>query len=119
MTAPKPLLWRDSGRRLTLQEMFDADYLRTVDYVDAGIEVRALDESALLEVVKEAWWRSRDKWVDQSRDQRRLNDAWELLEEHPGYEKLHGERHPSARISSVWLRQLEDELSAGGTRRSG
>ena len=111
VTAPKPLVWRDCGRRLSVEELIAVTWLRGEQYAEQGIEIRDLDASTLLGTVQEAWGRLTGDWIDAIDDARRNQAAWAALEAHPEYANWHGYRHPEARFSSVWLRQLEDELT--------
>jgi putative glycosyltransferase (TIGR04372 family) len=111
VTAPKPLVWRDSGRRLSVEELIAADWLHSEQYEEHGVEIRDLDAATLLGIVQEAWGRLTGGWVDAVDDARRNQTAWAALEAHPEYANWHGYRHPEARFSSVWLRQLDDELT--------
>ncbi len=108
ITAPKPIVWRGSGRRLSIEELVAAMFFYSDQYVQHGIEVRELDADLLRDIVEEAWLRREGNWLDQMDDVRRNVAAWEALEAHPEYEKYHGYHHPAARLSSVWLRRLED-----------
>lgn len=116
VTAPKPLVWRDSGRRLSFTELIAAHHSQSKEYEAQGIEVRNLDPDAVRAIVEEAWLRSQGRWSDHPSDARRQTDAWQKLEAHPAFPGLHGYRHPSARFSSVWLRKLEQEFVAGDRR---
>lgn len=116
LTAPKSLVWRDSGRRLTLEETIAADFTRSADYADHGIAVVELGARDVLEIVQESWRRSEGQWVDEVDDVRRSAAARASFEAHPEYRRLHGYRHPSALLSSVWLRKLEEDLEAGSRR---
>lgn len=116
LTAPKPLTWQASNRRLTLGEMMSANFVRTQEYVDHGISVNESSGQEVLEVVQEAWRRSRGEWVDSQSDKRLNAAAWASVEADPEFHQLHGFRHPAAIFSSVWLRRLERDLSAGGER---
>ena len=111
VTAPGPLVWSDSGRRLSIEELLAADWFHSEDYAEHGVEIRSLDASTLLGIVQEAWGLLTGDWVDALGDARRNQVAWAALEAHPKYANWHGHRHPDARFSSVWLRQLEDELT--------
>ena len=111
LMAPKPLVWRNSGRRLSLEELIAANWLRGEQYSDCGIEVRNLSADSLRAIVEEAWWRLEGNWIDEVDDVRLSSAAWAALEADPEYTNFHGYRHPKARWSSVWLRQLEDELT--------
>lgn len=113
VTAPTPLVWRDSGRRLTVDESIAANHWTSEAYARAGIDVRHLDEDAIRAIVEEAWLRLDGRWGDGPDDVRRNEAAWAALEGHPEFASLHGYRHPEARFSSVWLKHLEDELAAG------
>jgi hypothetical protein len=110
VTAPKPLVWRDSGLRLSIEELVAACFAFSSEYTDHGIEVRELEVDVLKGIVEEAWLRLQKSWTDQTVDARRNAAAWEALGAHPEYERYHGYRHPSARFSSVWLRHLTEEI---------
>jgi putative glycosyltransferase (TIGR04372 family) len=110
VTAPKPLVWRDTGQRLTLDELFAANHYRSEEYSQRGIEVRDLSADSLRSIVEEAWLRVQDSWEDVPEDVRRNAEAWAALERHPEYANWHGYRHPHARFSTVWLRELESSL---------
>ncbi len=110
VAAPKPLVWRDTGQRLTLDELVAANHLRSEEYSQRGIEIRDLSADSLRSIVEEAWFRVQDSWEDVPADVRRNAEAWEALERHPEYANWHGYRHPDARFSTVWLRELESGL---------
>lgn len=111
VTAPKPLVWSDTGRRLSIEELAHANWVYTEQYANHGIEIRDLDAGTIQGIVQEAWSRLKGDWIDTPLDARRNRAAWQALESHPEYANWHGYRHPSARFSSVWLRQLEAELA--------
>ena len=111
VTAPKPLVWSETGRRLSVEELLSATWLRGELYAEHGIEIRDLDAETIRGIVQEAWGRLKGDWTEAPEDGRRNRAAWQALESHPEYANWHGYRHPRARFSSVWLRQLEAELA--------
>ena len=111
VTAPKPAVWRDSGRRLSFSDLVAAHHCQSEEYEARGIEVRDLEPDVVLAIVGEAWQRSLGTWTDDPSDLDRQTVAWQTLQDHPSFPRLHGYRHPSARLSSVWLRRLEEEVT--------
>ena len=117
VAAPKPLAWKDSGRRLSIEELVGANFYITQQYAERGIEIRELDADVLKDIVQEAWLRVDGSWSDEPEDVYRTAAAWAVLEAHPDYSRDHGYRHPAARFSSVWLRHVAEQRSpsAGGS----
>jgi putative glycosyltransferase (TIGR04372 family) len=117
VAAPKPLAWKDSGRRLSIEELVGANFYFSQEYAEQGIEIRELDADVLKDIVQEAWLRVDGSWSDEPDDVYRTAAAWAVLEAHPDYSRHHGYRHPAARFSSVWLRHVAEQQSpsAGGS----
>lgn len=112
LAAPKPAVWKNTGRRLSLEELIAANWQQSSHYIDNGIEVRDMNAGQIRDVVREAWCRLTGDWVEESSDERRSRAAWKALQAHEAYPNWHGYRHPRANFSSVWLQQLEGELAS-------
>ena len=55
LMASKHLYWLHSKRHLTIEEYTLANFYKTTEYADMGIEIKDLSEQEILEIVKEGW----------------------------------------------------------------
>ena len=111
--APKSLFWQ-SGERLSLLQHIEALYTRTEQYAEAGIEIRDLTEDQILRAVKEAWTQKGDTSMEVAEknlaDEFYFGQLKELASGKHGSRSLHGYRHPKARLSFEWLKDLENDF---------
>lgn len=101
-------LYDSFGNRLTLEENLAAHFFRTVDYRDAGIEIRDLESAAVTEIVKEKWLCLNDSASIRCPDEKLRTRFIELLRVSPGA-NTHGWIHPEANLSRAWFEQLQEE----------
>lgn len=107
ITAPKAL-YNDSGRRLSLSETMEANFLRTEEYSQNGILIRDLSADEILNVVKEGWLRSLGVWKETAYGQAVKERFAALLRKFPPTGPS-STIHPDAGVSSEWLRVLDGE----------
>ena len=111
--APKSLFWQ-GGERLSLLQHIEASYTRTEQYAEAGIEIRDLTDGQILRVVKEAWAQKGDTPMEVAGENVANEFYFALLKEFssgkPGSLPLHSYRHPKARLSFEWLKDLEHDF---------
>ena len=112
LTAAKALYDRE-GQRLNLQELLDADFYRIAEYSDAGLSIRDLSPDEILEVVKEGWERINGLWEDAEGDKARQKEFHAAVKGSKA-SRYHNYLHPEARLSSVWLNNLEQERGLPG-----
>ena len=53
--ASKHLYWSNSKRHLTIEEYTLANFYKTNEYADMGIEIKDLSNKEILEIIKEGW----------------------------------------------------------------
>jgi putative glycosyltransferase (TIGR04372 family) len=108
LTVPKTLLWKDSGRPLTVDEHLDWALLKQQDYDRAGIEIVDLTPEEILEAVKERWARLQGTWTSRPEDERLRAAFWAKVCRHPKARCLHDYIHPDASPAAFWLRANAD-----------
>lgn len=112
LTAAKAL-YNQAGERLGLQEMMDVDLYGTDEYSEAGLSIRDLSPDEILEVVKEGWERIDGLWEDAEGDKARQKEFHAAIRGSKA-SRYHNYLHPEARLSSVWLNNLDRERGLPG-----
>ena len=105
---PKHLIWRASGKFLTLREHLMHPFGRSEDYKTAGIEIIDLSPEEILQATTEQLQRMSATWVDSPEDVGRQARALEIFKEWHDFYKYHNLIHPNARIGGHYLRQMGD-----------
>jgi putative glycosyltransferase (TIGR04372 family) len=96
---PKNLFWTSTGKRLTVSEYLDANFVHTKQYHEAGIKIIDLTSEEILEATKEAIsMQSEDILLDQQTLEFKKNFFYTLRCCSDGPE-MHRWIHPKARIS--------------------
>ena len=110
----KPLVWKESGTALTLQEYLehnwwaqgiDSDY-----YARAGIQLMELSPEEILAAVQECWQRILGIWVETEDDCKRQHRFLEVLKQHPNFIKYNDWIHPQFKAGTTWLRSMGDDF---------
>jgi putative glycosyltransferase (TIGR04372 family) len=105
---PKPLRWSDSGQLLSIKEQLTHNYVRSLDYDAAGVNVLDMTSSQITSAVQEFWQRITETWLGVQDDLDKQDHFWDVLRQWSGYSLLHGVRHPDSRVGSAWLRTLDE-----------
>lgn len=109
---PKNLIWKKTGRPLTLREHLAHPHLQSEQYEKAGIDIVDLSDECIRLTVDEMEQRLSGTWQDTTDDVRRQTMFWEIFKSHPNFEKFHGWIHPQARAGTHWLRAMGDDFLA-------
>ncbi len=107
MHLPKTLVWKESGKPLTLQEHIQHSYFQQSLYDHAGIEIVDMTPEEITSAVQECWQRQKGDWIDTDEDLALQRRFWEILMAHPEFLKYHGWIHPEARIGANYLRKAQ------------
>ena len=107
---PKNLYWENSGKSLNLGDYLDHTFLRTDDYIEAGIRIIDLTSEEILAAVKEFWGRIQGSWLDTKSDTDVQERFWNHFSRWPLYGSFHGWKHPSSRIGTAWLTNKDPEF---------
>ena len=105
---PKHLVWRNSGKFLTLEEHDLHAYTRTLDYESRGIRVIDLDANEIKNAVIEHEQRICGQWQDSDEDIRLQALFWVKFTSTLSFHKYHQWIHPEARAGAFYLRQMGD-----------
>lgn len=100
---PKNLQWEGSGKSLNLGEYLDHTFLRTEEYIGAGIRIVDLTPEEILAAVKEFWERIQGSWVETETGADMQDRFWSHFSRWPLYGSYHGWKHPSSLIGTAWL----------------
>ncbi len=107
---PKHLVWKETGRYLTLVEHLQNSWSYTKQYEQAGIEIINLSSHEILLAVQEAWLTIEGKWVESDYNTQRQERFWEIFRSHPNFHQHHGWVHPKCRLGDNWLKQMGDDF---------
>ena len=111
---PKHLIWKETGKYLTLRDHLEHPYLHTSKYEAAGITIKDLSGDEILLAVDEMEQRVAGTWQDTDEDRNRQNNFWAIfkayLQEHPN--PYQGWINPQAKVSACWLRSMGDDFLA-------
>lgn len=110
---PKHLVWKDTGKNLTLLEHWEHNYMELERYVEAGIYIINLTSQEIVEAVLEKVQRIAGTWHDSAEDVVRQKKFFARFKISPkfsdwDYSSLHGWIHPEARIGANYLRTMGD-----------
>lgn len=105
---PKYLIWKSTGKYLTLKEHLSNHHLETLFYEDAGIQVVDLTSQDILDAIQEQEQRLLGSWVDTDDDLNRQKCFWEILKKFPEFSIYHNWIHPEARVGTHFLRKMGD-----------
>ena len=78
VVAPANLVWNDTGRRLNCEEHLIHSYMRSEDYLEAGIRVSELTSQDILDVVLELEERISGHWESPPEEYMLQEKFWEL-----------------------------------------
>ena len=107
---PKHLVWKETGRYLTLAEHLQNSWSYTEQYEQAGIEIIDLSSHEILLAVQEAWLTIEGKWVESDYNTQRQERFWEIFRSYPDFHKYHGWIHPKSRVGDNWLKQMGNDF---------
>ena len=110
LTVPKRLLWRHTGKELSISEYFEYGFAHSERYKEAGIEVVDMRENEITSVVKEMirWLDGDANWSENQRAaQKRF---WREYSSQPKFNQFHGKVSPNSRIGSAYLESSLDQL---------
>ncbi|WP_230458349.1 TIGR04372 family glycosyltransferase [Leptospira weilii] len=105
---PKYLIWKSTGKYLTLREHLSNHHLETQFYEDAGIQVVDLTSQDILDATWEQEQRLSGSWIDTEDDRNRQRRFWEILKTFPEFSTYHNWIHPEARVGAHFLRKMGD-----------
>lgn len=105
---PKHLIWRKSGKKLTLKEYFQYPLVRSDDYIRSGINVKSLSSSEILLAVKECEQRVSGTLIYDEIDINYQKTYWNTLSKIDQFNHSYSiaEINPMARAGKDWLRSL-------------
>jgi len=103
VTFPKHLFHEATGNRLSALEYIEADYWRTEGFKNAGIEIRDLTSTEILEATKEVWNLNFDRRSESFAFGSLNEKFFKALSECNIGKKYHRFIHPEARVSGCWL----------------
>jgi putative glycosyltransferase (TIGR04372 family) len=108
ITIPKHLVWKKSGKFLTLREHLQHNYHELQKYEQAGISFKDLSSQEITEAVKERLERLNGTWIEHKEDIDLQNRFWDQFKAWPDFSKYHDWIHPQARVGSHFLRKMGD-----------
>jgi len=100
---PKNLIWKKTGRPLTLDDHLNHTLYETGNYENSDIGIINLSQEEILSVVKECWGRIQENWIDSECNISLQKVFWERLVSHKNSRNQHHYIHPEAKISTVFL----------------
>lgn len=105
LNLPKHLIWKSTGKPLTLGEHLIHNYSNSEDYENAGILVKDLSSQEILYATQECWEKMvEDTWVYTREEKKQQGYFWEELKKWPSYSKKHDWIHQKCQISYSWLK---------------
>ncbi|EKQ99103.1 MULTISPECIES: TIGR04372 family glycosyltransferase [Leptospira] len=107
---PKYLIWKSTGKYLTLREHLAHNFLETQFYEDAGIQIVDLTPEDILSVFQEQEGRLSGSWIETEDDLKRQKNFWEVFKTWPEFYKYHNWIHPEARVGAHFLKKMGDEF---------
>ena len=108
MNVPKKLLWRESGKELSLKEYIENTFLKTPK--DKKIEIKDLSRDEILTSVKECWRFITNSIEFEQEDRVIQNKFWEILKSEPKSQDFHEWIHPKARIGLSWIKSKDNNF---------
>jgi putative glycosyltransferase (TIGR04372 family) len=110
MFSPKNLMWKNTQKKLTLQEYFKYNFTTQNEYDSAGIIIQDLTEDEILDTVKN-FWVSANPLVNPKNKKTKKQKIF--LEYFDSYMNLTEKKyfiHPDARICDRWLEFTEMDV---------
>ena len=107
---PKNLVWKKTGRELTLREHLHHNYVRSEEYEDAGIDIVDLTTDEIGTAVDEMTQRLAGSWQEAAADKKRQEQFWGILKAWPDFAKHHNWIHPQSRVGSHWLKHRGNDF---------
>ena len=107
---PKNLIWKETGRFLTLREHLRHSYYHSHGYEEAGIVIKDLTDQEVISAVEEMDQLLTGTWVFTIDDEKMHNKFWEIFKETPNFSQGHGWIHPQSRVGTNWLRSMGDDF---------
>jgi len=104
----KKLFWRETKKRLTLQECLDNHFLDTKKYVEKGIEIVNLKPNEIKDIVLEMEMRVKNEWEDTLVDIESQKKFIKVFKKSEAFNELHRFLHPKFKISTMFLKQNPD-----------
>ena len=104
ITVPKRLVWRETGKELSIKEYFSYSFAHTGKYYEAGIDTIALSSDEITEAVMEMEQRVSGREIIDQGDIQLQKEFWKIFENCLDYPKYHGVRHPRAQVGRSYLR---------------
>ena len=108
MTVPKKILWKESGKVLSLKEYIKNTF--TEDIVkpkNKNIEIKNLSRDEILTSVKECWRFITNSIEFEQEDKDIQNKFWEILKSEPESQDFHDWIHPKARVGLSWIKSKD------------
>jgi putative glycosyltransferase (TIGR04372 family) len=107
---PKHLLWRESGKNLTLKELLKNNYVSSKDYDEKGIHIVDLSSEEILNCTKEKISRINGTWLETAEDKILQDRFWTTLKNWEGFSNLHKWIHPQSRVGAHFLRKMGESF---------
>jgi putative glycosyltransferase (TIGR04372 family) len=104
--APKRMVWKNSGRELTLPEQIQCTLMNGHQFDGLGIALKNLEAAEILDVVREGWSRRYGTWRETSEQAARERRFWEVYRAHPRVHALNPWYHPDCHPAAAWLRYV-------------
>ncbi len=100
---PKNLVWKDTGKALTLDDYLNHAFYFTEEYINSNIEIIDLTQEEILDVVIECWSYIQGDRVDSKNDIDMQKIFWNKIVSNKNSKDYHGYIHKKSRISTVFL----------------
>ena len=100
---PKNLVWKDTGKALTLDDYLNYAFYFTEEYINSNIEIIDLTQEEILDVVIECWSYIQGDRVDSKNDIDMQKIFWNKIVSNKNSKDYHGYIHKKSRISTVFL----------------
>lgn len=107
--APKHMIWRDTGRALTIREQIENTSISGHQLGNRGIEVRDLTPEEILAVVREGWLRWKGDWQMSEPDMELTRRFWAAYRIQPRVVALNPWYNPECHAALAWLKTLPDD----------
>lgn len=100
---PKHLIYRKTGKSLTLSEHIKHSYCKSDEYFNAGIEVVELSSIEILHAVQECFQNIFEEDQDLKKNNEMNNIFWSILLENDISSERHGFIHKGSRVANSFL----------------
>lgn len=101
---PTYYYWKDKDSPLTFEECYKHSYMRSEEFMEAGIDLRRLSAEEITEAVVEMEARLNGTWVDDKEDAVLQGRFMNQYTSHPDFHKLHGWVSPGFRAGAHFLK---------------